>query len=197
MGFNAVHPECWPSIFWNAELSLLLAVYVGDFKLAGPETNHAKGWELVGKHIDMDTPEDVGRYLGCDHVVSPNVKLSVENHPFAHVFDHKLNDPASKPAAPVRRRRNIGHTFRNMEHSSITMSNPVGVSKSGLRAPPDCLNQVICDILNTFHARDPMPRMRGVPHMFGTMSKWTGSKDCLFGGHGRPTSSTSAYPIQR
>ena len=51
----------------------------------------------------MDTPEDVGRHLGCDHVVSHNIKLSVEDHPFAHVLDHKIEDPASKPAAPVRR----------------------------------------------------------------------------------------------
>ena len=103
VGFRAVHPECWPSIFWHAELSLLLAVYVDDFKLAGPASNHEKGWQLIGTHIDMDTPEDVGRYLGCDHIVSHNVKLPVDVHPFAHVFDHELSDPASKPAAPVRR----------------------------------------------------------------------------------------------
>ena len=66
-------------------------------------TATAKGWDLIGTHIDMDTPEDVGRHLGCDHVVSHNIKLSVEDHPFAHVLDHKIEDPASKPAAPVRR----------------------------------------------------------------------------------------------
>ena len=71
--------------------------------MAGPESNHAEGWKLIGTHIDMDTPEDVGRYLGCDHVVTHDLKLSVADHPFAHVFDHKIEDPASKPAAAARR----------------------------------------------------------------------------------------------
>ena len=60
VGFKAVHPECWPSIFWHDKLFLLLAVYVDDFKMAGPASNHAEGWKLIGTHIDMDTPEDVG-----------------------------------------------------------------------------------------------------------------------------------------
>ena len=92
--------ECWPSIFWHSELRLLLAVYVDDFKLAGPQENHEKGWELIGKHIDMDTPEEVGRYLGCDHVVTKD--LPVDVRPFAHVFDHWIRDPASTPAASAR-----------------------------------------------------------------------------------------------
>ena len=71
VGFRAVHPECWPSIFWHDELSLLLAVYVDDFKLAGPEANHEKGWELIGKHIDVDTAEEVGRFLGGSVATDP------------------------------------------------------------------------------------------------------------------------------
>lgn len=90
-----MHPECWPSIFWHSELRLLLAVYVDDFKLAGPQENHNKGWELIGKHVDMDTPEEVGRYLGCDHVVTKDLSMSIDVHPFAHVFDHTIRDPAS------------------------------------------------------------------------------------------------------
>ena len=34
----------------------------------------------------MDPPEDVGTYLGCEHIVQHEVKLPVERHPFAHVL---------------------------------------------------------------------------------------------------------------
>ena len=53
--------------------------------------------------IDMDTPEDAGRYLGCEHVFKQNVKLDVSAHPFAHVFDASIPGPSSKPASPARR----------------------------------------------------------------------------------------------
>ena len=95
VGFKALHPECWPSMFWHERLRLLLAVYVDDFKLAGPRENHDEGWKLIGEHIEMDPPEDVGRYLGCEHIVQHEVKLPVERHPFAHVFDHSIQDPSN------------------------------------------------------------------------------------------------------
>ena len=103
VGFVTVHPECWPSMFWHPELKLLLGVYVDDFKMAGPKDNMEKGWELISRNIDMDKPEDAGRYLGCDHVFHRDVKLSTDYHPFAHVFDDSLPDPSSMPAAAARR----------------------------------------------------------------------------------------------
>ena len=54
---------------------LLLAVYVDDFKMAGPKDNLAKGWELIGSRIDVDTPSPLGRYLGCEHVIKENSRL--------------------------------------------------------------------------------------------------------------------------
>ena len=71
-----MHPECWPSMFWHPELKLLLGVYVDDFKMAGAKENMDKGWELISRNIDMDKPEDAGRYLGCDHVFHRDVKLT-------------------------------------------------------------------------------------------------------------------------
>ena len=53
----AVLPEIWQSIFYHAELNLLLVVYVDDFKTAGPEANLAEGWKRISSVIDMDPHE--------------------------------------------------------------------------------------------------------------------------------------------
>ena len=103
VGFHPLYPECWPSMFWHPKLKLLLGVYVDDFKMSGPSKNIDEGWKLISSQIDMDTPEDAGRYLGCEHVFKQNVKLDVSAHPFAHVFDASIPDPSSKPASPARR----------------------------------------------------------------------------------------------
>ena len=87
VGFHPLYPECWPSMFWHRKLKLLLGVYVDDFKMSGPSCNIDKGWKLISSQIDMDSPEDAGRYLGCEHVFKQDVKLDVSAHPFAHVFD--------------------------------------------------------------------------------------------------------------
>ena len=71
--------------------------------MSGPKESMPKGWELVGSRIDMDVPTDTGRYLGCDHVQELPVKLAVQDHPFAHVFDKSLPDPAAKEAAAAER----------------------------------------------------------------------------------------------
>ena len=58
----------------------------------------ARGWELIASNIDMDTPSPIGRYLGCEHV-SRSLSLGKADHPFAHVFDKSIPDPAAKPAS--------------------------------------------------------------------------------------------------
>ena len=103
LGFRLVYPGAWPSVFWHPKLRLLLAVYVDDFKMSGPVQKVAKGWELISSKIDMDPPSAVGRYLGCEHIVTEKVQLSPEHHPFAHVFNHDLEDPSDKNAAAARR----------------------------------------------------------------------------------------------
>ena len=85
LGFRLIFPGACPSVFWHPKHRLLLAVYVDDFKMSGPVQNVAKGWELISAKIDMDPPSAVGRYLGCEHVVTEKVRLSPEHHPFAHV----------------------------------------------------------------------------------------------------------------
>ena len=107
VGFKLVFPSAWPSVFWHLHLRLLLAVYVDDFKMAGPKDNLAKGWELIASRIDMDTVW--GRYLGCEHVIKHNAQLGTADHLFAHGFDKSIPDPAAKPAtaAPVQTLPNI------------------------------------------------------------------------------------------
>ena len=73
-------------MFFHPELKLLLVVYVDDFKMAGPIESMSKGWKLIASKIDMDTPGQVNRYLGCDHVQEKNVFLSKDDHPFAYLF---------------------------------------------------------------------------------------------------------------
>ena len=80
-----------------------MVVYVDDFKMAGPVENMSKGWQLIASKLDMDTPGQVNRYLGCDHVQQKNVRLSTDDHPFAYLFDKSLPDPAAKTAAAAHR----------------------------------------------------------------------------------------------
>ena len=63
-GFTAYGPE-WPSVYFHAELQLMLSIYVDDFKLSGPKANLAKGWALLEEVIDLDEPGPAGLYLGC------------------------------------------------------------------------------------------------------------------------------------
>ena len=109
VGFVMPDPEGWPSVLYHHELKLLMVVYVDDFKMSGPKESMKKGWELVASRIDMDTPGVVSRYLGCDHQLNYNVSLKVEDHPFAHLFDKSLPDPAAKQAAAAHRTQDYWH----------------------------------------------------------------------------------------
>ena len=103
VGFIMPDPEGWPSVFFHPELKLLLVVYVDDFKMSGPKENMPKGWDLIASKIDMDKPGEVNRYLGCDHKVTHNVKLSVNDHRYAHIFDKSIADPTATSAVAMHR----------------------------------------------------------------------------------------------
>ena len=64
-GFKPI--ENWPSMFWNDELSLMLMVYVDDFKMSGPKSSLAEGWKRIKRGLDIDDPVPVDRCLGCRH----------------------------------------------------------------------------------------------------------------------------------
>jgi RNA:NAD 2'-phosphotransferase (TPT1/KptA family) len=62
--------ESWLSVYVHKQLKLFLAVYVDDFKMSGPTSNLKHGWDLIAKHIKLETPQQIGRYLGCHHEVT-------------------------------------------------------------------------------------------------------------------------------
>ena len=112
----------WQSVFFQDELKLLLVVYVDDLKLAGPTANLAKGWKNIESAIEIDTPESLGRYFGCEHVEQNQVTLTKEHHPpFAHVFEKQ----SASPAAP-HRRKIIGSIFLRKRFGFDTIFIPEG-----------------------------------------------------------------------
>ena len=81
----------------------MLVVYVDDFKMAGPTKNMAQGWKDINSVIDMDPPEALGRYFGCNHVEQQQVSCPKSEHPFARVFEGKPAAIARGDPSPVRR----------------------------------------------------------------------------------------------
>ena len=57
----------WKSTYRHPVLSLLLVVYVDDFKMSGPATSVPQGWALIKKSIKIGEPSSHGRFLGCLH----------------------------------------------------------------------------------------------------------------------------------
>eukprot|EP00971_Amphidinium_carterae_P141722 2807505-Amphidinium_carterae.4 len=58
----------WPSTFMRDNIGCVFAVYVDDFKMAGPKDQVAKMLELLSTKIKMDKPTLVDRFLGCHHM---------------------------------------------------------------------------------------------------------------------------------
>ncbi len=65
VGFEALGAE-WPSFYFDKGLSLLLIIYVDDFKLAGPEEKLEKGWALLRTKLTIGPEGPLGMYLGCN-----------------------------------------------------------------------------------------------------------------------------------
>lgn len=61
MGFKPV--ECFPSPWWNETIRVLVAAYVDDIIVAGPQHEVDEFWKVDGVSIP-------GRYLGRDHLIS-------------------------------------------------------------------------------------------------------------------------------
>ena len=76
----------WPSVFYHKGLRLLLATYVDDFKLAGPEENIATGWDLLRQHIDIGPSSRSGMYLGCN-IIKQNIRINGNSDTDAIVYD--------------------------------------------------------------------------------------------------------------
>ena len=181
VGFVMPDPEGWPSVFYHPKLRLLLVVYVDDFKMSGPKESMQKGWELIGSKIDMNTPTEANRYLGCDHILQTNVKLKKSDHPFAHLFDKSVPDPAAKPAAPAHRTQDYWETDPNL---GVFMRHHCQSRRSyyspDVEIIKDCtLKQIRCSERSTNEGKpewDNHCNEMGVPHPGKRTSDcWTGT----------------------
>ena len=54
---------------------MLLIIYVDDLLLAGPADQHEKFWTTLSKQVNPDPYEDLDRYLGRHHSLTPCDKL--------------------------------------------------------------------------------------------------------------------------
>jgi hypothetical protein len=107
-GWKQILPDVWQSIFYHAEYNCILAVYVDDFKLAGPTENMEKACASIKRAVNIGDPEPYDRYFGCQHVEFNNVTLPRKAHPFANVFD-------SQAAAAARTQ----HRTNDWQHDPI------------------------------------------------------------------------------
>ena len=74
VGFIPIGPE-WTSCYYHLTFSLMLSIYVDDFKMGGLRADLPSGWKLLrhGLQLAEQRIDDKGSvYLGCRHVVSPS-----------------------------------------------------------------------------------------------------------------------------
>ena len=62
-----------------------------------PRIASRRDGKTISSVIDMDPPEDIGRYFGCMHRHEHGLMLPKDAHPFRHVFE-----PEPKTATPAR-----------------------------------------------------------------------------------------------
>ena len=70
-----VEVQSWRSVYFHAELRVLLVVYVDDFKMAGSPESLAEAWRRIRMKIRVEEPTPFGLFLGCRHEIS-EVRLS-------------------------------------------------------------------------------------------------------------------------
>ena len=61
--------EGWPSLWHIKSLNVLVAAYVDDLVVAGPQESVPMFWQMLSQYITVDTIEEPGRYLGRDHLI--------------------------------------------------------------------------------------------------------------------------------
>ena len=69
---------------------------LNDFKLAGPKANLAQGWKLIGSKIKMESPQPIGRFLGCQQSIGSTKLMQWYNPRYAWT---KIHPP--KKDAPI------------------------------------------------------------------------------------------------
>ena len=59
--------EGFPSVFWIPSLRVLVTIYVDDILAAGRPETLKEFWAQLSKHIEIEAPSDVDRFLGRYH----------------------------------------------------------------------------------------------------------------------------------
>lgn len=75
----------WESTFIHNDLQMILSVYLGDLKMAGPVDNVNKARSLIRDVISIDDPTSLGKYLGCGHEKFDSVSQGVVKSSFGHI----------------------------------------------------------------------------------------------------------------
>ena len=60
-----------PSSFYFPAEKMLLTIYVDDLLLSGPDKNHSVIWKRLSGKVRLDPPEELDRFLGRGHALSP------------------------------------------------------------------------------------------------------------------------------
>ena len=74
------HVDNPQSTYWFEESGLLLSLYVDDILLSGPAKNHARFWDLLQKHLEIEEPSPVDRVLGGKHLLSHDADSTTLQH---------------------------------------------------------------------------------------------------------------------
>ncbi|CAE7259976.1 unnamed protein product [Symbiodinium sp. CCMP2592] len=75
-----VNPSGLTGINFNLAYGLLLSLYVDDILLSGPAKNHARFWDLLQKHLEIEEPSPVDRVLGRKHLLSHDADSTTLQH---------------------------------------------------------------------------------------------------------------------
>ena len=81
----------WRSCYYHQELDAYLVVYVDDFKASSPAANMDEIWKRIEtgtkltKGLLLDPPEEIGRFLGCQHKILRDVEISWQGGPMSNV----------------------------------------------------------------------------------------------------------------
>lgn len=65
VGIEAVEPS--PSCYYHSSWKLLLTVYVGDFKMSGPDQFMGVAWTCLKTHLGHDDPVAAHVNIGRNH----------------------------------------------------------------------------------------------------------------------------------
>ena len=114
--FGFIKVQDWESLYYHPILNLILTVYVDDFKMAGPRCNLQQGWDMIGKELVIDKPEEMGMYLGSNHVISQMSRKDLDQRLQTIVpliFGERDSEESPVEAEPNLRSRKTRRTLRN------------------------------------------------------------------------------------